>query len=181
MLCFEESSNWFFFFVCFLFQLDARDPPSAQEDFEYVSSLLRKHGIRAQQLKFAWSKLCVCIFGTTSSGKSSLVNHLFTLVAASSSGAGQVDTGFSIFETVSDAEFRRMSPEAGPERDFSVQQLREPLKPADQNLRGDARYGHVFVYLTAEETLARYSQQLGDGRAKEEDVVLLTKSNQNPP
>ncbi len=80
-----------------------------------------------------WNKLVVGIFGTTSSGKSSLVSHLFTVVCSASSGAGQIDTGFSVFEAVDSAEFARYSPER-VFSDFSLAELKAPLKPADQNV-----------------------------------------------
>ena len=111
--------------------------------------------------KFAWDKLVIGVFGTTSAGKSSLVNHLMTLACAASSMAGQVDSGFSFFETCSESEFQRFSPELRfPE--FSKSELQEPLRPADQNLCGDRRYGFVFVYLSAEETLERFGEQLAE-------------------
>ena len=141
--------------------LDSRSPPSQKEDYDYVLNLFKKQGLASQQMKYAWPKLVVGIFGTTSSGKSSLVSHLFTLVCSSSSGAGQIDTGFSIFETVEGGEFCKFTQErVFP--DFTLAELRAPLKPADQNLCGDRRYGFVFVYLTAEETLERYREQLAE-------------------
>ncbi len=126
------------------------------------------------------------VFGTTSSGKSSLVSHLFTVVCAASSSAGQVDTGFTIVEAVNTEEFSRYSEERSFP-DFSLEELKAPLSPADQNvsstlesaifaltvfffffppqLCGDRRYGRVFVYLSAAESFERYSQQLSEGGA----------------
>jgi hypothetical protein len=139
--------------------LDNRDKATPEQDFDYVQTLFKKQGLVMQ--KFSWDKLVIGIFGTTSAGKSSFVNHLLTLCCAASSMAGQVDTGFSFFETISEEEFRKLSPESKfPE--FSVEELKEPLKAADQNLCGDKRYNYVFMYLNAEETLDRYRDQLAE-------------------
>ena len=87
------------------------------------------------------------VLGTTSSGKSSFISHLFTVACAASSGAGQVDSGFSIIEVVSEEEFLRYSPlSPKPLPNLTIRQLKEPIVPAAQNLKDDARYGCVFVY-----------------------------------
>lgn len=139
--------------------LDKRETPTPTQDYEYIRDMFLKQGLVPKTVP--WSKLVVTVLGTTSSGKSSFISHLFTVACAASSGAGQVDSGFSIIETCPEQEFLRY---CGPKTNMpnlTIRQLKEPVVPAAQNLKDDARYGTVFIYLDAAQTLDRYRDQLG--------------------
>jgi hypothetical protein len=140
--------------------LDKREIPTPVQDYEYLKDLARKNGL--VQKRVPWNKLVLTVLGTTSSGKSSFISHLLTVACAASSGAGQVDSGFSIIECASEEDFRRYSGFKGNQYpNLTVRQLKEPVVPAAQNLKDDPRDGVVFVYLDASGTLDRYREQLG--------------------
>ena len=54
------------------------------EDYNRLCAKLQHWGVPPRT--FPWKKYVLTIYGTTSAGKSSLVNHLFTLTVARSGG-----------------------------------------------------------------------------------------------
>jgi len=54
------------------------------EDYNRLCAKLQHWGVPPRT--FPWKKYVITIYGTTSAGKSSLVNHLFTLTVARSGG-----------------------------------------------------------------------------------------------
>ena len=63
--------------------------PTATEDYERLRARLRQWNVAPAA--FPWRKRVVSLFGLTSAGKSSLLNHIFTVVCARA-GGGQIDT-----------------------------------------------------------------------------------------
>eukprot|EP00727_Mastigamoeba_balamuthi_P010053 m51a1_g5670 hypothetical protein (501) ;mRNA; f:926474-928572 len=126
------------------------------EDYAMVMSVLQKWSLTPR--RFLWRKYVLSLFGSTSSGKSSLVNHLFQIPVVHP-GVGQTDVGFSVVETVPENEFAMIAgsasgsgvtaPSASPE--LSKEELFAPL-PA-------TGYGVVFLYLGAQATVQRYHPQ----------------------
>ncbi len=102
-----------------------------------------------------------------------------------------MDSGFSIIETCSEQDFLRYSGgKAAAAPNLTIRQLKEPIVPAAQNLKDDARYGcvvavvaaailsrarcrTVFLYLDAAATLDRYRDQLGADQSSLVSVSLV--------
>eukprot|EP00011_Vannellida_sp_DIVA3-517-6-12_P015199 CAMPEP_0114627266 /NCGR_PEP_ID=MMETSP0168-20121206/12209_1 /TAXON_ID=95228 ORGANISM="Vannella sp., Strain DIVA3 517/6/12" /NCGR_SAMPLE_ID=MMETSP0168 /ASSEMBLY_ACC=CAM_ASM_000044 /LENGTH=453 /DNA_ID=CAMNT_0001838597 /DNA_START=226 /DNA_END=1587 /DNA_ORIENTATION=+ len=101
-----------------------------------------------------FAKNVVCLLGTTSSGKSALVNHFFK-TGVKKVAVFQLDTHFTIIETVPEAEFRRIV----------GQQHYQPRAMDDATLDApvedhfsDSRRNVVYAVLDTASTIARHEQ-----------------------
>eukprot|EP01102_Stenamoeba_stenopodia_P000706 TRINITY_DN10652_c0_g1_i1.p1 TRINITY_DN10652_c0_g1~~TRINITY_DN10652_c0_g1_i1.p1 ORF type:complete len:806 (-),score=169.71 TRINITY_DN10652_c0_g1_i1:127-2544(-) len=129
-----------------------------QEDYSRLCAKLQHWGVPPRT--FPWKKYVITIYGTTSAGKSSLVNHLFTLSVARSGGT-QIDTGYTIFETLPSTEFAQVVDSRSKKKSatFTEEQLLAPLPESWEKIYTDPRYGKVFVI---NQDLERFRQQFND-------------------
>eukprot|EP01105_Mastigella_eilhardi_P022230 TRINITY_DN546_c0_g1_i3.p1 TRINITY_DN546_c0_g1~~TRINITY_DN546_c0_g1_i3.p1 ORF type:complete len:499 (-),score=121.55 TRINITY_DN546_c0_g1_i3:68-1564(-) len=140
------------------FSLAPTGPSSPQEDYNLMMELLLEW--HEDPAMYVWPKFTVLVLGTTSSGKSSLINNLFTITVART-GIAQTDVGYTIIETVPSPQFAA-DPVLAP-MSFSDEQLRAPLS---QTIEQDPRYGRVFRCYDASHTLEMYKLQLRQNRVR---------------
>lgn len=142
---------------------------SAVDDYNWLSAKLKELGEPARM--YPWKKYVVTLFGPTSSGKSSLVNHLMT-IPCTRSGDSQIDIGYTVFETLPGSEFTEMASSFGvanagkhsrhhhkQTKPLTEEQLRAPLPETWEKVFTDPRYGKVFFIST---DLERFRQKFGD-------------------
>jgi len=104
-----------------------------------------------------WEKYVVSVFGTTSAGKSSFMNHIIGMPLCHTS-VGQVDTGFTIIEVVSEKEFLKYSGESAAKKMSKEEVMKTEYTSKDP--MNDPRYGRVFVVLDSQATLQHYAPRL---------------------
>lgn len=127
------------------------DNRTIMEDYEDIRRLSERWQIPPK--KFPFQKFVISCLGTTSAGKSSFINHFYRC-SVKKSAVGQLDTHFTVIETVSPEEFTKYSPQRKA-LSTALPSIDAPLN----DVHSDPRYGTVFVHLDTMQTLARYSAQ----------------------
>lgn len=120
------------------------------EDYQDIRKLSERWNVPPKRMPF--QKFVISCLGTTSAGKSSFINHFYR-TQCKKSAVSQLDTHYTVVETVPAEEFAKFSSRV-PQK-FTAAQLAVPL----EDPHADPRYGTVFVHLDTPQTLARYSAQ----------------------
>jgi Dynamin family len=126
----------------------------ARTSFERLSSMFSRWDLSIRHRPF--SKSVVAVVGSTSSGKSSFVNHFFGHTLKLTSEHEQ-DTHFTIVETVSEKQFAKLvgsSYRALDERQYEELRARK----GRAGTASDPLRGHIYLVLDANSSLARYVQ-----------------------
>lgn len=127
------------------------------EDYQDIRKLSERWHVPPKRMPF--QKFVISCLGTTSAGKSSFINYFYR-TQCKKSAVSQLDTHYTVVETVPAEEFAKFSPRSPQKftpgtRSLTAAQLAAPL----EDPHADPRYGTVFVHLDTAQTLARYSAQ----------------------
>jgi hypothetical protein len=125
-----------------------------EEDYFRVRQLMKRWDLVPKKLPF--EKFVVLLLGSTSAGKSALVNHLVKIPCKKST-AGQLDTMYTIVEVVSEDTFQSYVKRKPSTLRLTLQELTAPVN----DISTDPRHGVAFQYLSTTETVTRYQDQLG--------------------
>eukprot|EP01133_Synstelium_polycarpum_P015332 gene15332-18171_t len=130
-----------------------------ERDYWLIRRLMKKWDLLPKKLPFP--KFLVVVLGTTSAGKSSFINNFFGM-QVKRSAIGQLDTHFTLVETIPKDQFALLSDKLSDTRvekpkKFTKEQLNEKITTEPMS---DPRYGHVFLYMDTAYTLSRYDAQL---------------------
>ncbi|EGC37116.1 hypothetical protein DICPUDRAFT_77206 [Dictyostelium purpureum] len=140
---------------------------SIDANFSYESSVERDYWITRKLMskwnripkRLPFSKFLVVVLGTVSAGKSSFINNFYNLQVKVSADE-QLDTHFTLIETIPRQQFYELSDQQMPKK-FTREQLNEKIKGEPVS---DPRHGHVFLYLDKTFTLSRYDAQFSNYR-----------------
>lgn len=127
---------------------------SLESDYKEIRSMLAANNVEPKKLPFG--KFLVLLLGTTSTGKSAYVNHIFG-ISCKKSAEHQQDTGFSFIEAIPLEAFAKLSKhplEKFSEYQFTQSELQKPIEDMDS----DYRNGIVFIKLKGKQAVAYYDQ-----------------------
>jgi len=134
--------------------LEAPDEPKevreVKADYDTLEEIMGRW--KLENCHHPFTKNVVTILGTTSSGKSSFVNHFFQ-VGVKKVALEQMDTHFTIVESVPEEDFARLVGNY-KRKNIPVDKISNPV----QDSYSDARRNVVYMILDTASTIARHQQ-----------------------
>jgi len=122
-----------------------------RDDYNRLEEIMLRWKLENNHQPF--NKNVVTILGTTSSGKSSFVNHFFQ-VGIKKVALEQMDTHFTIVETIPEAEFARLVGNTYKRKEIPD----DKISASVQDTFSDARRNVVYLILDTSSTIARHKQ-----------------------
>lgn len=155
----------------FVDKKSSNENKTLQDDYLEIRNLLSYYEIIPKKMPF--NKYVVLLLGTTSTGKSAYVNHLFGINCKKSDECQQ-DTGFSFIETVTPEVFASFSPYSKEEIErFEI--TREELNRPVGDIDSDDRNGKVFVRLKGKQASSFYEQLRAYDKEGLFEVLLINQ------
>lgn len=159
------------YIIPFVDRKSSHENKTLQDDYLDIRNLLSYYEIIPKKMPF--NKYVVLLLGTTSTGKSAYVNHLFGINCKKSDECQQ-DTGFSFIETVPPDVFASFSPYSKEEIE-SFEITSEDLKKPVGDIDSDERNGKVFVRLKGKQASSFYEQLRAHDKEGLFEVVLINQ------
>lgn len=135
--------------------IENNEPPyvtEVKQDYEQLEGLMKTWELNNYHKPF--TKNLVCLLGTTSSGKSSFVNHFFK-IGVKKVALQQLDTHFTVIETVKEEEFKQLVGASNYKRK-KIPESR--LFESVEDVCSDKRRNVVYLILDTSSTLNRHVQ-----------------------
>eukprot|EP01094_Clydonella_sp_ATCC50884_P018755 TRINITY_DN3529_c0_g2_i11.p1 TRINITY_DN3529_c0_g2~~TRINITY_DN3529_c0_g2_i11.p1 ORF type:complete len:343 (-),score=94.75 TRINITY_DN3529_c0_g2_i11:797-1825(-) len=123
----------------------------AEQEMRELEAMMERWRVPNTHKPFA--KNVVCMLGTTSSGKSSFVNHFFG-VGVKKTAMCQLDTHFTLVEVIPEEDFAKLVGATYKRKDISAAEL----KDSSLEQVADRRRNCVYMVLNSNATLVRHEQ-----------------------